>query len=460
MTEPLHLQLDVQIVPEQTFTYIHLPFDVPSNIGRIDVAYTYQGAIASDPTLAGGNTVDIGLIDPRGEQFMTQGFRGWSGSARKTFYLAEDSATPGYLAGPIQPGTWAICLGAYKVAANGCDCHVEITLTPSTANAIPDFPARLPVRKTANRPQNPDQWYKGEIHCHTVHSDGDSTVEEVIGIAESLGLDFLAITDHNNRSQFVDLARSQTHLTLIPGYEVTTYYGHWNLWGEGEWIDFRVQSADDLHRAIGRAHDQGYLVSCNHPRPYGPDWAFPEVEGYACVEVWNGPWELLNDQCLAFWEQRLQRGQRLVAVGGSDFHFSKETHIARLAHPTTVIYCPEEPSAANLLRHLRAGQAFVTESPNGPRVDLRAGWVMMGGVIVPANAEPILCTLTVQDGAGSEAQICTTRGVVARFAITQAVQSFEYAADGIADPYVRAQIVDPVTGAYRAISNPIYIAQT
>jgi hypothetical protein len=450
----LTLQLDCHLTPDQTFTYVNLPFEVPADIGRIDVAYKYGDAISSDPTLSGGNTIDIGIIDPRGSQFMTQGFRGWSGSARQQFYVAADSATPGYMPGAIQPGTWAICLGAYKVAPQGCDAHADIQLTPA-AKAQPDTPALLPVRTTANRPTNADHWYKGELHCHTVNSDGDSTVNEVIQIAEGLGLDFLAITDHNNRSQLIDLANAQTALTLIPGYEVTTYYGHWNIWGSGDWIDFRVQSPDDLRRAIQTADEQGYFVSCNHPRPYGPDWAFLEVDGFAAVEIWNGPWELLNEKCLAFWESRLNKGERLVAVGGSDFHFSKSPHIAHLAHPTTYIYCPEEPSAANLLKHLRAGHVFVSESPAGPRLDLRLDSAMMGdtwtGTTIPR------CRLTVQDGVGSEAQIWSVDGMVAHFAVNQSPQVFEYALGEFTGGYIRAHLVDTATQHIRAATNPIYI---
>src|SRR5512136_1337895 len=38
----------------------------------------------------------------------------------------------------------------------------------------------------------------GAVHVHTTYSDGGGTPQEVIDAAQSLGLDFLAITDHNN----------------------------------------------------------------------------------------------------------------------------------------------------------------------------------------------------------------------------------------------------------------------
>lgn len=452
------LHLTAHLTSEDTFHYIHVPFEVPQGIGRIDVAYQYGAAISSDPSITGGNTVDIGLIDPRGTQFMTQGFRGWSGSARQRFYVALDSATPGYLAGAIDAGQWNICLGAYKVAPEGCAVEISVDLTPAVAPAFAGaYPALLPVRQTTPHGVNSDHWYKGELHCHTVHSDGDTTVEDVIRMAEGLGLDFLAITDHNNRSQLVELATANTSLTLIPGYEVTTYYGHWNIWGSADWIDFRVQTAADMQRAMDTAVAQGYVVSCNHPRPYGPDWAFGEVEGYATVEIWNGPWELLNDHCLAFWDKRLQAGKRLVAVGGSDFHFSKFAHDAKLAQPTTYIYCAETPTAAQLLKGLRAGHAFISESPTGPRLELRMGSAIMGDQW--DGAGEARCVVTVLDGAGCEVQLCTAAGVAARFPVRTDADQFTYVVSDADARYVRAQIYDLVNQRYRAFTNPIYVGR-
>ena len=209
-------------------------------------------------------------------------------------------------------------------------------------------------------------WYRGELHSHTYHSDGDSPAIDVVRKAEALGLDFLAITDHNSICHQVELNRIDTPLILIPGYEVTTFHGHWNIWGDQGWIDFRILTAEQMSQAIQEAVRRGFLVSCNHPRQYGPPWAFGEVEGFHCVEVWNGPWPLLNEECLAFWEAKLRNGKRFSAVGGSDNHFLKREHHASLAVPTTYIYCEGDPSAAALLDGLRAGHAFVTESPDGP----------------------------------------------------------------------------------------------
>lgn len=52
------------------------------------------------------NVVDIGIFDPSGRGLGdTAGFRGWSGGARRHFRITRHWATPGYLAGPLAPGS-------------------------------------------------------------------------------------------------------------------------------------------------------------------------------------------------------------------------------------------------------------------------------------------------------------------------------------------------------------------
>src|SRR6187399_2208258 len=41
------------------------------------------------------------------------------------------------------------------------------------------------------------RWYKGNLHTHTLNSDGDSTPDEVVRWYREHGYDFLVLTDHN-----------------------------------------------------------------------------------------------------------------------------------------------------------------------------------------------------------------------------------------------------------------------
>lgn len=459
MTRTHQLSLTGTLTPDQTLTYPLLPFEVPPQAERIEVSYRYAGAIGSDPHLTGGNTVDIGIFDSRGAAFMAEGFRGWSGSARTAFFISTTEATPGYMPGPLPPGIWSVCLGAYKVAEAGCAYEVTIQITQGDAPAAADFPPRLPLSADP-RPdvQTASGWYKGELHCHTVHSDGDSSPAEVVRRAEALGLDFLAIMDHNVQSQQVDLASISTPLMLIPGTEVTTYRGHWNTWGAGPWIDFRVLSEQNMQAAVDMALAAGYLISCNHPKPFGPEWAYPEVTGFHCIEVWNGPWPAANDVALAYWDDKLRAGARIAAVGGSDCHFHKTEHPAKLANPTTFIHCGGAPSPAALLGNLRAGHAFISEAPDGPELILSAGGVLMGDSIRPEGTSAAF-TIHTRRAQGKTLQIVTAEGVVYQDPVTEAEWQRTIEVRVAQTPFVRAMLVSggPEDLTVHAISNPVYI---
>jgi hypothetical protein len=143
--------------------YYYIPFDVPAGTTRIDVALAYPKAEDS--------IIDLGAFDPRDTGYPTpEGFRGWSGGARDNFFIATDDATPGYIHGEIQPGRWNIILGLYKVPVSGVDVSVTIALDATPRKLAPQPVRTFPVRRKAG-------WHRGDLHCHTYHSDAEGSPE-------------------------------------------------------------------------------------------------------------------------------------------------------------------------------------------------------------------------------------------------------------------------------------------
>jgi hypothetical protein len=245
---------------------------------------------------------------------------------------------------------------------------------------------------------------------------------------------------------------------MIPGYEVTTYRGHWNIWGPDTWVDFRVMSPKDMQKALKFAYKHTALASVNHPRPYGPPWEYADVYSKQCVEVWNGYWFYMNDVALAFWEERLHRGERLVAVGGSDMHRLNVKGEARLGTPTTWIYCPGEPTAARLLEELRAGHAFLSDAPDGPRLYISSGDAMTGDV-VRRQGDTLDVAVRVAGGAGLTLQLIGSDGILRATPVAQDDQPFIFTVSIAQTRYVRAQLIQPNSDdlVVRALTNPIYI---
>ena len=78
------------------------------------------------------------------------------------------------------------------------------------------------------RLQPPEGWSAGELHVHTSHSDGTRTLEQILGLTGRLGLDTVAVTDHdkiNEGLRAIPLA-GRYRTAAVAGTEVTTRTQH------------------------------------------------------------------------------------------------------------------------------------------------------------------------------------------------------------------------------------------
>jgi hypothetical protein len=411
------LRFEGHITAEQVrrHPYFYLPFNVPQHASRIHVSYEYSNRVTAPFGNGPGDAVDIGIFDSRGHEFLDPaGFRGWSGTAKPEFFLTPDSATPGYIRGPLVPGEWNILLGVDRIEPGGVRYEVRVTVeqearsqklevrgqrSESEDAPLSARPEALVGRAGDNTPiSGTARWLKGDLHCHTIHSDGLNSVEEIVRNAVELGLDFLAVTDHNTSTHFEELDRlSHLPIVLIPGEEVTTYWGHANMWGLREWIDFRCADEASIDAVRRYVLQKGGLISVNHPKCIGPPWLFKGWDGYPSMEVWQAMWRFYNWESLERWDALLRTGERVVAVGGSDVHSippAEPRHPHGLANPTTWVYA--EATEASILDAIRAGHVYITDAPNDTRLVLSADVdgdgcfeALMGDTIAPSDGRPL-----------------------------------------------------------------------
>jgi hypothetical protein len=301
---------------------------------------------------------------------------------------------------------------------------------------------------------------RGELHCHTWHSDGDRNAAGVVKLARERGLEFLAISDHNTIASQRELANMRDpRLVLIRGVEATTFKGHFSIWGIPDWVDFRVQTPEQMTAALRFATEHGALTSCNHPKPFGPPWDYESVTNFDCVEVWNGPWTLLNQMALDYWASLLAAGRRIPAIGGSDWHRQKELDDnpqRAPGTPTVWVYVPESPSASTILNAIRRGHVVLSEEPNGALLDLRAGEAMVGDV----SARPADGTLAIQvrcqRGIGNVLRLLDQQGVLFEQTLVSADETVTRQLAVSNSLYVRAELRTP-DDDLKSLSNPIYL---
>jgi hypothetical protein len=335
----------------------YVPVDVPRGVREIEVSYDYQSQ--STPVGVTANVIDIGMFDPSGHELgNAQGFRGWSGGARRSFRISRTAATPGYLPGPITPGRWHVALGPFTVVPPGVAWTLTVTL--HFGKAGPKF-AALPAPRSV--PGSGPGWYRGDLHLHTVHSDGRRTPAQMVTAAREAGLDFLVSTEHNTSSASLYWGRHTTDdLLVVNGEEVTTRDGHWLAVGlpAGAWIDWRYRSTDQaLPRFLEQVRGLGGLAVIAHPSVPIPatGWTQGPLEQADAIEVWNGPWTLDDEGTLTRWHAMLAAGSFVAAVGGSDSHRPDQP----VGSPQTVARA-DDLSVGALVAALKAGRTWLAES--------------------------------------------------------------------------------------------------
>ncbi len=499
MEETLRFQGHITLEQFRQHRYLYLPFNIPPRASRIQVSYGYSDRVTAPFGNGPGNAVDIGIFDSRGREFLeTAGFRGWSGNAKTEFFISPEDATPGYIRGPLFPGEWNIMLGVDRIEPEGVRYEVVVTVEEGGRGkkegeevAATPLPARPEVSKEraeyVTSPANPSaRWLKGDLHCHTVHSDGLNSVEELVRNAVELGLDFLAVTDHNTNTHHEELERlSHLPIVLIPGEEVTTYWGHANMWGLREWIDFRCADEASIDAVRRYVLQKGGLISVNHPKSVGPPWLFRGWEGYPAMEVWQAPWRFYNWESLERWDGLLRKGERVVAVGGSDVHSippAEPRHPHGLGNPTTWVWAgtgkseignrKSEVAESAILEGIRAGHVFITDAPTDTRLVLSADTdgdgrfeTLMGDGIESRDGRPVRFRVDVRGGMDRRLWLIADGVPIDIRPLDKVDSTHDFSLDIAGRRYVRAELRGhrgrPERGeVVWAMTNPIWVVNS
>lgn len=261
------------------------------------------------------------------------------------------------------------------------------------------------------------EWLVGDLHCHTVFSHdvwggpGDDNTDldqaytlgwlpnEQIAIAELRGLDFLAITDHNDVRALFDAGYGSSKVTLIRGYEHSLSKGHAGILGLNlppsgfaELFAMKTSTDDEALALRDAVHSLGGTFILNHPF-YANGWGYSPAVVPDSIEVWNIGWvyrhiapELVGDtippepsvsdnyKSLPYWETEFLSKERMPATGGSDNHYRATVAAQGVGQPATWVFARDR-RPSSILQAIRAGRTFVAAEPpllGGIQVELTA----------------------------------------------------------------------------------------
>lgn len=446
--------------------YRQVPFTVPRGTARIVVAFDHDQREAR-------TVIDLGIED-------MHGFRGASGGNKADFTIGESDATPSYLPARIDAGRW----------------HLVLAVPNIRAGVIARWQAKLWFLKAGEALPSPvvdrgPGWYRGDLHLHTAHSDGACASQsgkrvpcplfKTLETAATRGLDFVAVTEHNTTSAHAamrEAAPDFDRLLLIPGREITSFYGHFNIFGVTEPIDYRITPGGQVtfNAIADRVHALGGLVSINHPglpsgeACMGCGWTMSDADPARvdAIEVVNGGAARLPNGVdgplsgAPMWRQIVAGGRPVTAIGGSDNHdaLAASTALGSIGRPTTIVRA-EGLNQAAILAGIRSGRVFIDMAGSaGSMLDLRVtsgnAEAVMGGQLIGPSDKPIVALLTIIAPSGSRLDLLGNEVLIANETISKA-QEYRLPIDRRDRPLVLRAVVRDPDGAVLLLSNAVIV---
>jgi predicted metal-dependent phosphoesterase TrpH len=167
---------------------------------------------------------------------------------------------------------------------------------------------------------------RADLHTHTTASDGWPSPHQLVEQARVVGLDVIAVTDHDTIEgalRAADFATRRGRLEVIVGEEVSSRDGHI----VGLFLEKRIRPGMTASATVHAIHDQGGLAVAVHPfwrtqrrtrhaKVHGVGWLAAELP-FDAIEIENATPGFYVFNQLA---RRLNMGLGSAEVGGSDAH--------------------------------------------------------------------------------------------------------------------------------------------
>lgn len=217
----------------------------------------------------------------------------------------------------------------------------------------------------------PGPFLRGSIHCHTNHSDGSLSPQELLAAYRQNGYDFVCITDHFRPEFHFPITDARQYCDdrffVIPGAELhapATEQGYlWHITAVGLPWDFAATSEQETGPQLARrAAAAGAFVTLPHPGWYQLTLAdaatIPEAHA---MEVFNVGCELMHSRGDGSYliDGLLNQGRHILITAVDDSHM----HLPDIALGWVMVRCSQRSPAA-VVEALKQGMYYSSNGAN------------------------------------------------------------------------------------------------
>ena len=215
-----------------------------------------------------------------------------------------------------------------------------------------------------------------DLHMHTIHSyDGTATVPAVLRRAKEIGLDVIAITDHDEISGALEAMKLASYygVEVIPGIEITT--------AEGDllalFITEKVSAGLPLIETVLKVRELGGICIAPHPMAGGMGMKSlnavsitkalrnkEAAETLIGIEAYNGT---AIDRMSNHYAHLLANSLGIAQTGSSDAHVLEAIGIGATEF--------QGKTAADLRSALRSGETKIRKQKEWSTARILGSWI-------------------------------------------------------------------------------------
>jgi hypothetical protein len=425
-----------------------LYIDVPEGVTQIHFLFKHSPKLGEDQKRP--YQISLMIFDPNGPRFEI------SRPDDQGVFINQAQASPGGTPGPIPAGKWMIFILVHRLLSDApvaYELDITMAFDPIESEAIV-----WAVGQVA--PRGPG-WYRGDLHAHTIHSDGSWDVPDLVQFYRDHNADFMTLSDHNTISGLAQVrSLADDRLLTMGGIELSTFFGHAVAVGVHRWFDWRKPDGSQIsmRELAQQVIDSGALLTIAHPmNPGDPGccgcrWEYYDMmPGNAlAVEIWNGYWKPSDQEALQWFYHWLNEGYRLTATAGTDLHGPPPPNVRGALN---VVYA-QELSEAAIIEAIKAGHSYVSA---GPELILTAQTAagqegMIGDTLL---AEATTVTVRWNRGHEGDGLRLVVDGKVYREKIVAAAGETQWQLAAGQARWCNVELRDPEDGLW-AVTNPIF----
>jgi hypothetical protein len=218
-------------------------------------------------------------------------------------------------------------------------------------------------KKVKYRYDTSGRWYKGNLHLHTVRSDGCLTLDKVARKYAGEKFDFISVTDHWSLPEFNGELESLP-LLVIPGIELDgcdTAGVYYHVLAIGVSLKLAIGIRNFL-KVMQTAYVQGAVLIWAHPHWTGNTPREGLQHKFHGMEVYNHSSHCENGSgyALSHWDSVLERHPDILGFATDDSHFVPGQPFWKGGWiMVNAAACTED----EILKGIRRGNFYATQEP-------------------------------------------------------------------------------------------------